>query len=224
MNPAPVGFEFRFARTSGADAAAQPRHRRAVPGQPRQQIIQLRQLHLQLAFPRPRAARENIQDQLRPVQHLHVQRAFEIALLRGRQLAVENHRGRFVEQNLRLQLFHFAGADNVAASDSWTRLNLAFGNPRAGRRGQRRQFFHRIFGARWPGSAAESSCCAAAAGQMQADQDRDFFAIANRLAASPSARRRPERRERHARRQPAACFEGASYGKAWKPPPSKWRA
>ncbi len=114
MNPAPVGFEFGFAGTAGADAAAQPGHRRAVAGQPRQQIVQLRQLHLQLAFSRAGAARENIQDQLRPVEHLDVQRFFQIALLRGRQLAVEDHRGRFVELDLRLQLFHFAGADEAS--------------------------------------------------------------------------------------------------------------
>ena len=90
---------------------AQPRHGRSVSGQARQQVVQLREFHLQLAFPGARAAREDIEDQLRAVEHLHVQRLFQIALLRGRQLAIENHHVGFVQVDQRLQLFHFAGAD-----------------------------------------------------------------------------------------------------------------
>ena len=64
-----VGFQFLFARSARADAAAQPRKFFAAPGKPRQQIIQLRQLHLQLAFARARVHGENIQNQLRAVNH-----------------------------------------------------------------------------------------------------------------------------------------------------------
>ena len=91
VNPPPVGFEFGFARPARSDSAAQPRHRRAVAGQAGQQIIQLRQLHLQLAFARARAPREDIQDELGPVENLDVQRFFQIALLGRRQLVVEDH-------------------------------------------------------------------------------------------------------------------------------------
>ena len=82
----------RFARTAGADAAAQARHRRAVAGQPRQQVVQLRQLHLQLAFARAGAAGEDIEDQLRAVEDLDIERLLQIALLGGRQFAVEDDR------------------------------------------------------------------------------------------------------------------------------------
>ena len=51
MNAPAVGFELGFAGASGSDAAAQPRHGRAVAGQPRQQIVQLRQLDLQAGLP-----------------------------------------------------------------------------------------------------------------------------------------------------------------------------
>ena len=111
VNPPPVGFEFGFAGTARADSAAQPRHRRAVAGQPGQQIIQLRQLDLQLAFAGSRAPGENVQDELGPVEDLHVQRFFQIALLRGRQLLVEDHHRRIVKVDLRLELVDFAGAD-----------------------------------------------------------------------------------------------------------------
>ncbi len=56
-DPAAIGFEFGFAGASRADAAAEPRQRGARADQPRQQVLQLRQLDLQLAFARARALR-----------------------------------------------------------------------------------------------------------------------------------------------------------------------
>ena len=53
----PIGLQLRLAGTARADAAAQPGHLHAPAGQPRQQVIQLRQFHLQAAFPRAGAAR-----------------------------------------------------------------------------------------------------------------------------------------------------------------------
>ena len=47
--------------------AAQLAHRLALAGEPRQLILELRQLHLQLAFASPRMACKDVQDQLRPV-------------------------------------------------------------------------------------------------------------------------------------------------------------
>ena len=54
----------RFAGAAGADAAAQPRHLGAPAGEPRQQVVQLRQFHLKLALAGARAAGEDIQDEL----------------------------------------------------------------------------------------------------------------------------------------------------------------
>ena len=62
------------------------------PRQARQQMLQLRQFHLQFAFARPGALRENIQNQRRAVQHLAAENFFQIAALRGRQFVVEDHR------------------------------------------------------------------------------------------------------------------------------------
>ena len=49
-NPPLVGFEFLFARPARPDSAAEPRKLDALAREPRQHVIQLRQLHLQLAF------------------------------------------------------------------------------------------------------------------------------------------------------------------------------
>src|SRR6185312_10379206 len=62
MDAPTVGFELGFARAARADARAQSRHRRPVSCQSRQQVVQLRELYLQLSFSGTRATRENIQD------------------------------------------------------------------------------------------------------------------------------------------------------------------
>ncbi len=70
-----------------------PRQVRPHAGQPRQEVLQLRQLDLQLAvLRRLRPLRENVQDQLRAVQNFPAENFLEIAALRRRQLVVENHR------------------------------------------------------------------------------------------------------------------------------------
>ena len=75
---APVGFELRFARPAGAYAAAQPRHLDAVPGEARQQVIELRQFDLEAAFARAGARGEDVEDQLGAVDNA----AFE-SIFRG---------------------------------------------------------------------------------------------------------------------------------------------
>ena len=85
-----VGFELRFAGASRADAAAEPRQRVAGADQPRQQVFQLRELHLQLAFARPRAPREDVEDELRAIDDLAADRLFDLPQLRRRQLVVED--------------------------------------------------------------------------------------------------------------------------------------
>ncbi len=89
-NPPAIGFEFGFARAPGADAAAETRQCGARSDESRQQVLQLRQLDLQLAFPRPRTTREDVEDELRPIDDLPVERLLEIAQLRRAQLVVED--------------------------------------------------------------------------------------------------------------------------------------
>ncbi len=67
---APVDLELGFARTPAADAARKAGHGRVLGDQPGQHVVQLRQLHLQLALPAARALGENVQNQLGAVDHL----------------------------------------------------------------------------------------------------------------------------------------------------------
>ena len=89
-NTPAVGFEFRFARSAGADAAAQARQRGSRADQAREQVFQLRQLDLPLPFACSRAPREDIQNQLRAIDDLPPDPLFDVPELRRRQLVVED--------------------------------------------------------------------------------------------------------------------------------------
>ena len=58
--------------------------------QPRQQVFQLRELDLQLAFARPRAPREDVENELRAIDDLAADCLFDLPQLRRRQLVVED--------------------------------------------------------------------------------------------------------------------------------------
>ena len=90
VNLAAIGLQLGFARSAGADAAAQLRHLHAAPRQPRQQILQLRQLHLQLPFTGARMAGKDIEDQLRAANHPHMHNVFNVSLLRGRKIVIKD--------------------------------------------------------------------------------------------------------------------------------------
>ena len=61
MMPA-VGLELGFARSPEADAAADTREVGPHPGQARQQVLELRQLDLQLGFVAARPGGEDVED------------------------------------------------------------------------------------------------------------------------------------------------------------------
>ena len=84
-----IHLELGFAGTSRSDAAAEPGHLNAASGQPRQQIVQLREFHLQLTFPRPRAPGEDVENQLRAIDNLALECRF-----RGFAAASESDRDR----------------------------------------------------------------------------------------------------------------------------------
>ena len=55
-------------------------------------MLQLRQLDLQLALPRARTLRENIENERRAIEDLAVERLLQVAALRGGKLVVEDDR------------------------------------------------------------------------------------------------------------------------------------
>ena len=145
-DPPAIGFELGFARAAGADAAAQPRQLEPGADQPRQQILQLRELDLQLAFARPRAAREDVEDELRAIDDLAFEPLLQLAQLRRRQLVVEDDDvdvgfGRRAREQL-----DFAAAEKCRGVRLGTLLQHAQHHVCAGGVGQPGQLFERMLG------------------------------------------------------------------------------
>src|SRR6266540_1870919 len=64
------------------------------PSHARQVVLELRELHLQLSFGADRMLREDVEDQLRAIDHTRLKRVLERPLLRGLELVVdEQHLG-----------------------------------------------------------------------------------------------------------------------------------
>ena len=152
-----IRFELGFAGAPRADAAAQPRQRLARSDQPRQQVLQLRQLDLQLAFARPRAPRKDVEDQLRAIDHLAIEPLVQLAQLRRRQLVVEDDQvgvgfGRRVRQHL-----------DLAAAEKRRRIGLgpilqhAQDHARAGGFGETAELFEGMFRVDPPRAAGDQA-------------------------------------------------------------------
>ncbi len=108
---AAVGFELGFAGAAGADAAAEPRHLNAFAGKPRQQVIELRQFHLELSFTGAGSRGEDVEDDLGAVHYAHVERFFEVAQLRRRKLLIEDDEVGFKAFHHAGEFGYFAGTD-----------------------------------------------------------------------------------------------------------------
>ena len=87
---AAIHLELGFAGTSCADAAAKPGHLNAASREPRQQIVQLREFDLQLTFTGTGAPGEDIENDLRPVDHLALENPLEIPLLGRGEIAIDD--------------------------------------------------------------------------------------------------------------------------------------
>jgi hypothetical protein len=105
-----IGLELLLAWAARANAAAQAREILIASRKARQQIIKLRQLDLELAFAAPRMARKNVENQLGAVNNAAVEAPLEIALLYGREIAVENDQGDLVGLSFRANLVQFSAA------------------------------------------------------------------------------------------------------------------
>src|SRR5690606_13763839 len=106
-----VGLELRLTRAPQADAALLPLEVRPASDQPRGQVLELRELDLQLTFEAGRPLREAVEDQAVAVEHSRLQRALEVALLARRQRPVHEHElSAGVGDELR-ELIDLAGAE-----------------------------------------------------------------------------------------------------------------
>src|SRR3954465_14267830 len=89
---APVGLELRLAGAARADTAAEAFEGLPHPPHSRQVVLQLRELDLELPLGAHGVLGEDVEDQLRPVDDARVQGVLERALLRRRQLVVDEQR------------------------------------------------------------------------------------------------------------------------------------
>src|SRR5438132_13194939 len=85
-----IHFEFRFAGTARANAAAKPREVVSVAGQSSQAVFELGKLDLKLALLRPSAPGEDVQDQTGPVDDFRLKGFFEVPRLAWRKLVVKD--------------------------------------------------------------------------------------------------------------------------------------
>jgi hypothetical protein len=140
----PIGFKLGFAGTARADAAAELRHLHAAPGQPRQHVLQLRQFHLQLAFPRARVPRKNVEDQLGAVDHPPLDDFFDIALLRGGEIVIEEKQVGIHRRSRARNFFQLARADQSCGIGPVAPLQNFADNFRARAARQRAQLSQRF--------------------------------------------------------------------------------
>ena len=108
---AAVNFQFRFARPARADAAGNPRKRVVARAEARQLVFQLREFDLHFSDAAVGALRENIENQLRPVNDFQLCHIADHLVLRGRQVMIEHKHIRADLKTADNQLAQFPLAD-----------------------------------------------------------------------------------------------------------------
>ena len=107
-------------------------------------MLQLRQLHLEFAFPGPRALGENVQDERSAVEHFAFEDALQIATLGGRQFIVKNDRIDVFASTEFRELIGFAAADEGAGHRRFKFLDAVADDLAAGGGGKFLEFIERI--------------------------------------------------------------------------------
>ncbi len=146
LNAAAIGFELGFAGSAGADAAAQLRHGFASAGEARKHVLELRQLHLQLAFAGAGVAGKDVEDELGAVEHAAGQGGLEVAQLGGREVVVEEHQVGLGGGGDPGDLFDLAGADERGGIGTGAALHDLRGDFGAGARNQLAKLGERLLG------------------------------------------------------------------------------
>jgi hypothetical protein len=143
---APIRFQFCFTGATCADAAAEPRQHATRAYETRQQVLELRELDLPLAFARACSPREDVENELRPIDHLPFQLLFELTELRGRELVVDDHHIDVGFGACGRERRHLAAADECRGIWFWSLLQHADDDVRAGSIGETGEFIERPVG------------------------------------------------------------------------------
>jgi hypothetical protein len=136
-NAAPVDFELRFAGTARPDSA--PGAREMIPQmrQARQQVLELRDLHLHLRGGRACSTRKDIENDFRAIDDLQLGDLLEIARLGRRKVVIEHEKIRVFATRQIAELLCFSGADVGAAVHPGPRLQHAVQHARTAGFGER---------------------------------------------------------------------------------------
>ena len=140
----PVHLQLFLAGAARADAAAQARKIGRLAPQTRQRVFELRQLHLQAAFPCLRALCKYIEYERRAVDHLDAQRILQIFDGERRKLVVRDHQIGVQGRNLQRKRMRHALADVIPGVRRGPVLDDLFEHHRARRIGQALQFLHAL--------------------------------------------------------------------------------
>ena len=90
-----VALELRLAGAAGADTAAEALEVLPHPAHPRQVVLELRELDLELPLGAHGVLGEDVEDELRAVDHARLECILKGALLCGAQLVVDDEHLRF---------------------------------------------------------------------------------------------------------------------------------
>src|SRR3990167_5859830 len=134
--PSAVDFQLGFPGTARPDPAAEAGEMAPAPGQARQEILELGQLDLKLAFVAPRPLGEDIEDQLAPVDHSKLELRLQITLLCRTQIFIKNHQVRFFLPDLSADLLHFSPAYQSSRAHPLQALGESSRHRRPGAAGQ----------------------------------------------------------------------------------------
>jgi hypothetical protein len=126
----------------------------ALAGEARKHILQLRQLHLQTPFGCPRAVSEYVENQLGAVDDFNLNGVFEVTLLSGREVVIDDQDVGLVGLGELFQFLHLAVAEQSGRVEDGTGLKHVGDNRGAGAGGQFGKLAKRLGGSRGRRSAA----------------------------------------------------------------------
>ena len=144
LHEPPVDFQLHFTRAASADAADDALEVAPHRLQARVRVFHLSQLNLQLRFRSGGTRRENVQDQLRPIQNLPQRLLLQICNLLGRKIMIKDDRRRVELLRQQLELLHLARPDIRCRNRPLNILVNLPGHPRPGLLRKTPQFPERI--------------------------------------------------------------------------------